>query len=79
MMHITVFAVASVSVTFLILMLFFKLLDSKETWVFWVFGILSLLVGLFVGYVAVKIEKLGVALVGGAAGFAVGLVITNTF
>ena len=79
MMHITVFSVASVSVTFLILLLLFKLVNSQEKWVFWIFGILSLLVGFVIGYFAVKIEKLGVALVGGAAGFALGLVITNTF
>ena len=79
MMHITVFSVASVSVTFLMLLLLFKLVNSQEKWVFWIFGILSLLVGFAIGYFAVKIEKLGVALVGGAAGFALGLVITNTF
>ena len=79
MMHITVFSVASVSVTFLILLLLFKLVNSQEKWVFWIFGILSLLVGFAIGYFAVEIEKLGVALVGGAAGFALGLVITNTF
>ena len=79
MMHITIFSVASVSVTFLILLLLFKLVNSQEKWVFWIFGILSLLVGFVIGYFAVKIEKLGVALVGGAAGFALGLVITNTF
>jgi len=79
MMHISVFSVASVSVTFLFLLLIFKLIDSEKTWAFWTFAALSLLVGFFIGFIAVKIEKFGVALVGGAAGFALGLVISNTF
>ena len=79
MMHVTVFSVASVSFTFLILLLLFKFIDNQDAWVFWVLGVLALLVSFVIGYIAIKTEKFGIALVGGAAGFALGLVISNTF
>ena len=79
MMKITVFTVASISITFVILGLMYWWIDSQKTWVFWLVTLFAFVAGLLVGYVAVKFEKFGVALVGGAAGFALGLVITNTF
>lgn len=65
----------------LIYMIFYStfLSDSTENWVGWVVLIAALLVGLFVGYIFMKIVKLGAFALAAWGGYSLGLLLYNMF
>jgi hypothetical protein len=53
--------------------------DSDEQWVGWVVLGVSVLLGLIVGCIAIKIVKLGAFLLAAWGGFSLALLLYNTF
>jgi hypothetical protein len=66
---------------FIILILFYTtfLNNKTESWVGWVVVAGSVLLGLIVGYIFMKISKLGAFVLAGWGGFCLGLLIWNSF
>lgn len=74
-----IFMVTAIFVVFAILLLFYTtfLEDTTEVWVGWVVLVCSILIGLVAGYFMMKLERVGVALVGGWGGFLLGVMINE--
>mmetsp|Transcript_1530 Transcript_1530/g.1036 ORF Transcript_1530/g.1036 Transcript_1530/m.1036 type:complete len:213 (-) Transcript_1530:36-674(-) len=66
---------------FVIILLFYStfLKSSTQQWVVWTVLACSLLIGLLVGYIVKKISVLGAAVLGFLGGYAVALLLWNTF
>lgn len=66
---------------FLVLIIFYTtfLNDNTASWVGWTVIGCSVLVGLLVGYIFMKISKLGAFVLAGWGGFCLGLLIWNSF
>lgn len=66
---------------FIVLIIFYTtFLDSNtESWVGWVVIACSAIVGLIVGFIFMKISKLGAFVLAGWGGFCLGLLIWNSF
>ena len=75
-----IFIVAAIVVTGLILIVFYStfLSDNTHSWVTWLVISLSILLGLGAGYLIIKVEKLGGALLAGWGGFVLGVVLNTT-
>lgn len=76
------FFLTGVAVTvFLALIIFYTtfLESNTETWVGWTVIAGSVVVGLLVGFIFMKISKLGAFVLAGWGGFCLGLLIWNTF
>lgn len=77
-----IFFIAGVVLTMgLILLIFYStfLKSTTDDWVPWVVLGSSLLVGLLIGFILMKISKLGAFFLAGWGGFCLGLLIWNTF
>lgn len=66
--------------TFLILMIFYMtfLTNDTQAWVFWVVTAFALLFGLVGGYLMMKMERVGCAMMAGWAGFNIGLLLNES-
>ena len=66
---------------FIILIIFYTtfLDDKTESWVGWVVIACSIVVGLIVGFIFMKISKLGAFVLAGWGGYCLGLLIWNSF
>jgi hypothetical protein len=77
-----IFFLSGVLITvFLVLIIFYTtfLNDTTESWVGWVVIACSVLLGLLVGFIFMKISKLGAFVLAGWGGFCLGLLIWNSF
>lgn len=76
---VTVFFVAALAVTFVLLIFsystFFK--NTTADWVAWVMLVLSIIVGCIVGFLLMKFERIGAALLAGWGGFWVGVLLNE--
>ena len=77
-----IFFLSGVIITdFVVLIIFYTtfLDDQTETWIGWTVLAGSTVIGLLVGFILMKISKLGAFVLAGWGGFCLGLLIWNTF
>jgi len=77
-----IFFLAGLLLTVAIVMILFYttfLEDNTESWIGWTVLGGSVLVGLIIGFIFAKISKLGAFVLAGWGGFALGLLLWNTF
>ena len=72
--------ICSFATAFLILLFFYALFlqDDTEDWVGWTVLICAGLIGLIVGVLMVKIQRVGAAILAGWGGFMLGLLLNET-
>ena len=75
------FLAGLITTVFIILLIFYSsfLKSNTDNWVGWTVIACSVLLGLLVGFVLMKISKLGAFVLAGWGGFCLGLLIWNTF
>lgn len=75
-----IFIVGAIIVSGLILMIFYStfLSDNTASWLTWLIVSLSIAVGLVCGFLLMKVEKIGGALLAGWGGFILGVVLNET-
>jgi len=76
----TLFIITALIVCGLILFIFYAtcLQDNTKSWVGWLMLSVSVILGLLAGFLMVKLEKFGAALVAGWGGFCLGVVLNET-
>ena len=72
--------VCAFATTFLILLFFYALFlsDDTEDWVGWTVMICAGIIGLIVGIIMIKLQRVGAAILAGWGGFMLGLLINET-
>ena len=76
-----IFITGVILTMFIVILIFYStfLKSNTSNWVGWVVLASSFLLGLLVGFILVKVEKLGGFILAGFGGYCLGLLIWNTF
>ena len=77
---VAIFMICAFATTFLILLFFYALFleDDTADWVGWTVLISAGIVGLIVGVIMIKLQRVGAAILAGWGGFMLGLLINET-
>lgn len=76
-----IFIIGLTGSIFLLMLMFYSIFlsNNTKTYVGWIILIVSIIIGVAVGFVLVRLNKVGVAVLGGYGGACLGLVLWNAF
>ena len=76
-----IFLITSFATCFLIMLLFYSafLRDTTADWVGWLVLACSVIIGVIVGILMTRMQRIGAAILAGWGGFMLGLLINETF
>ena len=76
-----IFIITAFATCFLIMLLFYSTLlrDDTAEWIGWVILVCSAVIGIIVGAVMTRLQRVGAAILAGWGGFMLGLLINETF
>ena len=77
---VAIFIIVAFATAFLILLFFYAIFleDDTKDWVGWTVLICSVIIGIIVGAIMVKLQRFGAAILAGWGGFMVGLILNET-
>ena len=75
-----IFIISAITATFALLLIFYSLFLSENTedWVGWTVLVCSVIIGLIVGFLMFKMQRIGGAILAGWGGFCLGLLLNET-